>query len=86
MAHPSAGCRLLQCLGATLVGTGIVHSRLEVLGALKLHVHPNVVGETANEELGSLLSRYTRRVACKGLEAVGEVLYRGVEGEAAELR
>jgi hypothetical protein len=67
----SARCRLLQRLGATLVGAGVVHSHLEVLGALKLHVHPDVVQETTNEELGSLLPHYTRRVACEGLETVG---------------
>jgi hypothetical protein len=34
---------LLHRLGATLVGTGIVHHRLEVLGGLEFHVHPDVI-------------------------------------------
>jgi hypothetical protein len=33
-ASDAAQCELLHCLGATLVGAGVVHRRLEVLGGL----------------------------------------------------
>ena len=85
MAAPPSQGNLLQSLRATLVSTGVVHGRLEVLGTLKLHVHPDVIRKAANEELGALLALHTRRVACEGLEPFGEVLDRGGEGEAAEL-
>jgi hypothetical protein len=44
-----------------------------------------VVGEAADKKLGALASRDARRIAGQHLEAVGEVLYRGGEGEATEL-
>jgi hypothetical protein len=34
---------LLHRLGATLVGAGVVHRCLEVLGGLEFHVHPDVI-------------------------------------------
>jgi hypothetical protein len=69
----------LHGLGATLVGAGVVHRRLEVLGGLEFHVHPNVIRYPADEELSSLLSRHPRSMASEGLEVVGEVLRRGGE-------
>ena len=82
---PASRRDLLKGLRATLVSASVMHGRLEVLGPLKLHVHPDVFREATHEELGALLSRHSRRVACEGLESVGEVLDRGGEGEAAKL-
>jgi hypothetical protein len=44
-----------------------------------------VVGQAADEELGALASRDARRMARQRLEAIGEILHRGGEGEATEL-
>ena len=63
-----------------LEGAGIVHGRLEVLGSPKLHVHADMIRQTADEELGPLASRHAGRVARQGLEAVGEALHRRGEG------
>jgi hypothetical protein len=41
-ASSLARCELLHRLGATLVGAGVVHCRLEV-GGLEFHVHPDVI-------------------------------------------
>jgi hypothetical protein len=45
-----------------------------------------VVREAANEELGALLARHAGRMACEGLEAVGEVLHRGGERQTPKFR
>jgi hypothetical protein len=63
-----------------------VHRRLQVAGGLEFHVHPYVIRESADEEVRALLPRDTRRVAGECLKAIGEVLHRGREGEAPQLR
>ena len=65
---------------------GVVHGRLDILGSLKLHVHADVIRKSTDKEVGPLLRRHAQCMACQGLEAVGEVLHRGGEGKAAELR
>jgi hypothetical protein len=72
--------RLLQGEGAVLVCAGVVHGGLQVRGVTHLDVHADVVGKTADEELGALASRDARSVAGQRLEAVGEVLHGGGEG------
>jgi hypothetical protein len=42
-ASSSARGELLHHLGATLIGAGVVHRRLKVLGGLEFHVHPDVI-------------------------------------------
>ena len=57
----------------------------KILGSPKLHVHADVIRKSTDKEVGPLLRRHARRMACQGLETVGEVLHRGGEGKAAEL-
>ena len=68
---------------AALERAGVVHGRLDILGSLKLHVHADVIRKSTDKEVGPLLRRHARCVACQGLETVGEVLNRGGEGKAA---
>jgi hypothetical protein len=56
------------------------------VGVLKFHVHPYVIRESADEELRALLLSDAWGVAGEGLKAIGEVLHRGREGEAPQLR
>jgi hypothetical protein len=76
---------MLHGVGALLVPTRVVHGHLQVLGVAHLDVDAYVVGEAADEELGTLASRDARRMASQHLEAVGKVLHRGGEGEMTEL-
>jgi hypothetical protein len=76
---------LLHGVGAVLIRARIVHGHLQVLGVAHLNIDADVVGEATDEELGTLASRDARRMAGQCLEAVGEVLHRGSEGEATEL-
>uniref|UniRef100_M8BLV3 Cullin-associated NEDD8-dissociated protein 1 n=1 Tax=Aegilops tauschii TaxID=37682 RepID=M8BLV3_AEGTA len=52
--------------------TCIVHGRLDILGSLKLHVYADVIWKSTDDEVGPLLRRHARRVACQGLETALE--------------
>jgi hypothetical protein len=52
------------------------------VGGLEFHVHPYVVRKAADEEFRTLLACHARGVARECLEALGEILHRGREGEA----
>ena len=67
---------------AALERAGVVHGCLDILGSPKLHVHADVNQKSTDKEVGPLLRRHAGRVACQGLETVGEVLNRGGEGKA----
>ena len=54
----------------------VVHGRLKILWVAQLHVHPNVIREATDEELGVLARRQVLGVACHRLEPVSEVLDR----------
>lgn len=51
-----------------------------------LHLHPYVVGKAADEEFRPLNRGYTVDVTRKRLEALGELLHRGLKGKPTQLR
>lgn len=83
--HALVRQQLLHGVSPLLVCPRVVHGRLQVLRFPQLHVDADVVRQAPDEEIGALAARDVRRMACQCLEAVGEVLHRAREGEAAEL-
>jgi len=63
----------------------VVHGRLKILGVVQLHIHPNVIREDADEDLGALARRQVLCFACHRLEPVSEVLDRRGEREPTQL-
>ena len=77
--------RRLHGSHSALERPSVVHGRLKILGVVQLHVHPNVIREAADKELGALARRQVLCMACHRLELVSEVLDHRGERELTQL-